>query len=237
MPLFRLNREIAFPHPSLAEPEGILACGGDLSPQRLLAAYSQGIFPWYEENEPILWWSPDPRFVLFTAELHVPERLGRILKQGRFRVTCDRDFAAVIGGCRQPRRTQEGTWITPAMAAAYIRLHKLGYAHSAEAWQDDELAGGVYGVSLGHIFFAESMFYRRSNASKVALVSLCRRLRQAGFPLIDCQVRTGLVEGLGGRPIPRSEYLRRLNEELKHESLRGDWGKMFGAFDKLGDLR
>ena len=170
MPLFMLNSKADFPPAVWAGPEGLLAVGGDLSPRRLLRAYGRGIFPWYSEGEPILWWSPDPRFIIFPAEMHVPRSCKKILNKKIFRLTFDRAFTEVIDGCARPRPDQNGTWITEEMRRAYIKLHRLGYAHSLEAWQDGKLAGGLYGVALGRCFFAESMFHFESNASKTALV-------------------------------------------------------------------
>ena len=221
MPLFLLDGNRDFPPVDLASPEGIVAVGGDLSPERLIRAYSRGIFPWYSEGEPILWWSPDPRFVLFPAEIHVSRSMKRILKKGSFRITLDGEFRAVIDGCRQPRITEPGTWITSEMLAAYCRLHEIGFAHSVEAWQGAELAGGVYGVSLGNLFFAESMFHRRRNASKAALIVLGRFLQRRGCSLIDCQVYSPHVATLGGRMIPRRRYIEILEREVQGGSLFG----------------
>lgn len=204
----------SFPDTGLAlrDPDGLLAVGGDLEPERLLAAYRRGIFPWYGAGEPILWWSPDPRAVLFTDELHVPRRLTRVLRQGRYRLSMDRDFAAVIDACaRAPRRGQQGTWITPEMRAAYLELHRRGQAHSVEVWQNEVLAGGLYGVAIGRVFFGESMFSRRRDASKVALARLVRQLGAWGFPLLDCQVASGHLTRLGARSIPRARFLQLLD--------------------------
>src|SRR5260370_86878 len=188
-----------------ADETGLIAIGGDLRPKRLLQAYRAGVFPWYDENEPICWWSPEPRAILELDGLHVSRRLRRTLRSGRFRITVDRDFAGVIRGCGLGRA--EGTWITPEMIHAYEELHRLGYAHSIEAWQEDELAGGVYGVAIGGFFAGESMFARRSDASKVALVHLVERLRQRGFQLFDIQFLTEHTTRLGAVEIPRAEYL------------------------------
>ncbi len=221
MPLFLLGGNRDFPSVDRASPEGIVAVGGDLSSERLIRAYSQGIFPWYSEGEPILWWSPDPRFVLFPAEIHVSRSMKRILEKGKFRITIDRDFSAVIDGCRQPRIGEPETWITSEMLAAYCRLHEIGFAHSVEAWQGEDLVGGVYGVSLGGLFFAESMFYRRSNASKTALIVLGRFLRRRGCAMIDCQVHSPHVASLGGRMIPRRRYIEILEREIQRDGLFG----------------
>jgi leucyl/phenylalanyl-tRNA--protein transferase len=195
-----------------ADETGLIAIGGDLRPKRLLQAYRAGVFPWYDENEPICWWSPDPRAIFELDGLHVSRRLRRALGSGRFRVTVDRDFAGVIRGCALGR--EEGTWITPEMIHAYEELHRLGYAHSVEAWQEDELAGGVYGVAIGGFFAGESMFARRSDASKVALVHLVERLRQRGFQLFDIQFLTEHTTRLGAMAIPRPVYLARLRKAI-----------------------
>jgi leucyl/phenylalanyl-tRNA--protein transferase len=204
--------ELPFPDPALAEtePDGLLAVGGDLSPQRLANAYRQGIFPWYSEGQPILWWSPDPRMVLFPERLHVSRSLRKVLRRGLFEVTFDRDFDAVIHACAAPRKTGDGTWITPQMMTAYRRLHEQGLAHSVEAWHQGELVGGLYGVTLGRLFFGESMFSAMRDASKVAFVHLVRSLQAAGCPLIDCQVHTTHLESLGAELIPRARFLRLL---------------------------
>ena len=207
-----------FPDPATAEtdPDGLLAVGGDLSPQRLLSAYARGVFPWYSAGQPILWWSPDPRLVLFPERLHVSRSLRKELRRGRFEVTFDRDFPAVIRACAAPRRGETGTWITAEMTAAYEQLHRLGHAHSVEAWLEGSLVGGLYGVALGSLFFGESMFSRVSNASKVAFVQLVRTLESLGCPLVDCQVHTPHLESLGAEMIPRGRFLRIVEENLHH---------------------
>lgn len=211
MPVFRLNSELVFPPPEFAAPEGLLAVGGDLSTSRLLLAYSMGIFPWFSAHEPILWWSPDPRCVLDPAQLHVSRSLAKALRQGRFRITFNQAFADVVAACADSRRKQgEGTWITPEMREAYSALHRLGFAHSVECWQEDALVGGLYGVCLGRSFGGESMFHRATDASKVALVALAQRLREKGWTLIDCQVNNPHLTSLGAREIPRREFLLRL---------------------------
>ena len=201
-----------FPDPALAEtePDGLLAVGGDLSPERLVNAYRQGIFPWYSAGQPLLWWSPDPRMVLFPERLHVSRSLRRTLRRGTFEVTFDRDFGAVIRACAAPRDDGGGTWITAQMIDAYERLHRLGLAHSVEAWHRGELVGGLYGVALGSLFFGESMFSTMSDASKVAFVRLVQTLQAAGCPLIDCQVYTAHLASLGAEPIPRARFLELL---------------------------
>lgn len=200
----------AFPDPAAAlhDPDGLLAAGGDLAPARLLAAYRRGIFPWYTEGQPVLWWCPDPRAVLFPQELYVSHRLARTLRRAGFTVTFDRAFDAVIAACSAPRRTREpgGTWITGDMQEAYRRLHRQGHAHSVEVWQNGVLAGGLYGVSVGRIFFGESMFSARRDASKIALVRLVRQLAAWDFPLLDCQINSAHLSNLGSRLIPRAEF-------------------------------
>ncbi|MDG3002562.1 leucyl/phenylalanyl-tRNA--protein transferase [Paludisphaera mucosa] len=218
MALFRLGPDPIFPPPHLAEPEGLLAIGGDLTPDRLVAAYRQGIFPWYEAGGPILWWSPDPRLVLFPAELQVSRRLRRTLRSGRFEIRWDTAFDRVVHACAEtPRDHEDGTWITPEMRTAYGALHRLGVARSVEAWCDGELAGGVYGVLAGRCFSGESMFHHQTDASKVALVALVERLEAEGVEMLDCQVRSEHMVAFGAREIPRDEYLMRLARGLRDE--------------------
>ena len=202
-----------FPPASRAVEGGLLMAGGDLSPERLLCAYARGIFPWYGEDSPILWWSPDPRCVLFPEKLYVGSRLRRVMGSGRFWFSVDACFDRVIRACAcTPRAGQEGTWIVPDMIAAYERLHALGHAHSVEVWQDGELAGGLYGVQRGRAFFGESMFHWRSDASKAAVVHLVTWLRQRGVAMVDCQQTTPHMLRLGAEEIPRSLFLKRLEE-------------------------
>ncbi len=213
MPLFCLTEELIFPDPNLASDEGLLAIGGDLSPERLLLAYLIGVFPWYGQGEPILWWSPDPRCVLFPAEVYVSRRLERTLKQKRFTVTCNRAFDRVVCACAEVRNESgEETWLVPEMQAAYRRLHALGLAHSVEAWREGELVGGLYGVAFGRFFFGESMFHYATDASKVCLVSLARTLAAMDFLLFDCQVPNPHLLRMGARTIPRQEFLERLRD-------------------------
>lgn len=208
MPVFRLGPEPIFPPVHLAEPEGILAIGGDLEPDRLLAAYRQGIFPWYEPGGPILWWSPDPRMVLFLGELHVSQRLRRTIRQGRFETRYNTAFAQVIKECAEVSRAHEdGTWITPEMQQAYVRLHQLGHAHCMEGWLGERLVGGIYGLRVGRCFCGESMFHHETDASKVALIALVARLRREGVELIDCQVSSEHLLSLGAREITRTRFL------------------------------
>jgi leucyl/phenylalanyl-tRNA--protein transferase len=224
MPIFLLGEEPVFPPPELASPEGIIAVGGDLSPLRLLNAYAAGIFPWYSEGEPILWWSPDPRLVLFPGEVHISKSMKRIINKKQFHLTCDRQFEAVMKKCRQPRPKQPRTWITDDIQEAYVQLHHMGYAHSAEVWQDKKLVGGLYGVSLGKCFFGESMFSRAANASKFAFIKFFQRLFQSGFTMVDCQVPSPHLIRLGAREIPRTEFLLLLEQGLKYKTLKGKWG-------------
>lgn len=208
MPVFHLTADLAFPDPRWATTEGLLAVGGDLSPARLLLAYRLGIFPWYGEGDPILWWSPDPRCVLFPTQIHVSRRLARTIGQGRFGLTCNRAFTRVLSACADVRvKHGEETWLDVAMQKAYRTLHDLGYAHSVEAWSDGELVGGLYGVALGKFFFGESMFHRRPNASKVILVQLARYLAQNEFVLLDCQVPNRHLISMGAVQIPREDFL------------------------------
>jgi leucyl/phenylalanyl-tRNA--protein transferase len=208
---------------ALRHPNGLLAAGGDLSPERLLAAYRRGIFPWYSPGDPILWWCPDPRAVLFPGELHIGRTLRRTLRKRPYEVRADTAFAAVIARCSAPRPGQRGTWITDEMQQAYIRLHELGVAHSVESWRDGELVGGLYGVALGRMFFGESMFSLASDASKVAFVHLVRQLVAWEFPLIDCQMRTDLLASFGARDIPRAQFTRRVAELVNYPHRGGPW--------------
>jgi len=208
---------------ALAEPNGLLAAGADLSLPRLLDAYRNGIFPWFSHDQPILWWSPDPRMVLFPAALKVSRSLARTLRNARFEVRADTAFDAVIEGCRQPRRGESGTWITEEMTEAYGTMHRAGFAHSVETWLDDKLVGGLYGVALGRAFFGESMFARVSDASKVALVALARQLQHWGFGVIDCQMNTAHLASLGAREIPRAEFTRRLRELVHYAPVPVPW--------------
>ena len=224
MPIYRLTEELLFPHPDHAEPDGLLAVGGDLSSERLLLAYRLGIFPWYEQGLPILWWSPDPRLIMEPGEFHVSRRLNRTLRQGRFQVTFDRSFASVILACATvSRRNQHGTWITGEMQQAYVRLHELGYAHSAESWLDGNLVGGIYGVSLGKCFFGESMFSYENDASKAAMAVLVSHIKRWGFHLLDAQVTTRHLLSLGAKEVPRKIFLKKLGNALKFPTLKGNW--------------
>ena len=224
MPVYRLSQDLVFPSPHLASQEGLLAVGGDLSVKRLLLAYSLGIFPWYSEGEPILWWSPEPRLVLYPDEFKISRSLNKVIKKGTFNVTMDQAFEEVISECARIRlENQEGTWIVDDMVSAYCRLHTAGFAHSVEAWKDGRLAGGLYGVSLGRCFFGESMFTRVNNASKVALVTLVKHLKARCFALIDCQIATAHLKRLGAREISRARYLEELAQALNTPTLQGRW--------------
>ncbi|TWR92362.1 leucyl/phenylalanyl-tRNA--protein transferase [Pseudomonas saxonica] len=199
---------------AMSEPNGLLAAGGDLSADRLVQAYRHGCFPWFSEGQPILWWSPDPRTVLFPEELHVSRSLGKLLRQQRYQVSFDRDFEAVIQACAAPRRDADGTWITDDMQNAYIELHARGHAHSVEVWDHGELVGGLYGLAMGQLFFGESMFSRADNASKFGFVTLVKHLQAWGFVLIDCQMATRHLESLGARSIPRQQFADYLRDHL-----------------------
>jgi leucyl/phenylalanyl-tRNA--protein transferase len=226
--MFRLNPrsdELRFPPVELASPEGLLAVGGDLRAERLLEAYRHGIYPWYNVDQPILWWSPDPRAVLFPDKLHISRSLKRSLRLGGFTVTLDTKFREVMLFCAGPRLQypEGGTWITPAMVKAYVRLHELGYAHSVETWRDGQLVGGLYGVALGGIFFGESMFTCVPDASKVALVCLVRQLQTWGFRIFDCQQPSDHVKALGAEEIPRREFLDHLSTAITLPDRHGRW--------------
>lgn len=221
-----LTPELAFPpvEKALRDPNGLLAVGGDLSPERLLLAYRHGIFPWYSREEPILWWSPDPRMVLYPAELKVARSLEKTVRNKPYEVRFDSAFEQVIRRCSStPRPGQDGTWISRDIVAAYLRLHRLGYAHSAECWMDGELAGGLYGVAIGRMFFGESMFALRPDASKIAFVHLVRWLEAQGFGLIDCQMRTDHLTRFGGREIPRADFLHTLAHLVEQPGPPAPW--------------
>lgn len=232
MPVYRLGPEPLFPPPEEAEEGGLLAVGGDLSPERLVQAYAMGIFPWYDESQPILWFSPDPRMLLRPPELRISRSLARTLRRGRFEIRLDTAFERVIRCCSDLRRQSgEGTWITEDMVEAYCRLHDLGLAHSAEAWRGDELAGGLYGVSLGSAFFGESMFTRASDASKAAFVTLVQQLERWDFDLVDCQLSTPHLARFGAVEWPRAEFLKALAVAVGRPTRRGAW-RLDGGEDR-----
>jgi leucyl/phenylalanyl-tRNA---protein transferase len=208
---------------ALKDPNGLLCAGGDLSLERLLEAYRRGIFPWYSGGEPILWWSPDPRLVLYCDELKVSRSLAKSARNKGYEVRIDTAFRQVLAGCAGPRADAGGTWLGEDMRVAYARLHRAGYAHSFETWRGRELVGGLYGVALGRMFYGESMFARATDASKVALVALVAELRRRGMPLIDCQVRTPLLASLGAREIPRRAFLRELAALVHYDEAPGKW--------------
>ena len=208
---------------ALHDPAGLLAAGGMLSPARLVEAYSRGIFPWYNPGDPVLWWSPDPRMVLFPQELVVQRSLAKVLRKRRYEIRVDTAFAEVIAGCARPRAGQGGTWISAEMIAAYTRLHELGVAHSVETWIDGRLAGGLYGIALGRAFYGESMFTRVPDASKIAFVHLVRQLQRWGFGVIDCQMNTAHLARFGAREIPRSEFIAQLDNLVNLPAVPTPW--------------
>lgn len=222
--MYKLSDALEFPHPKYADEDGFLAFGGDLSPKRLLLAYANGIFPWYNPEDPILWWSPDPRMLLFPDNLKVSKSMRKVLQAKQFEIRYDTAFEEVIRACAlMPRAGQEGTWITEDILQAYIKMYELGFAHSVEAWQDGNLVGGLYGISLGKCFFGESMFAKVSNASKAAFISMVQKLTNLDFKLIDCQIYTKHLASLGASEIPREVFLEYLTENAKEPTLRGSW--------------
>lgn len=239
MPVFYLTEKILFPPVHYAEPSGILAVGGDLEPERLLEAYSRGIFPWFSDDSPIIWWSPDPRFVIYPGDIRISRSMRQVLERRVFRITFDSAFRDVITECSMPRKQDDGTWITDEMIEAYVKLHEMGYAHSIEAWSGDRLVGGLYGVSLGRAFFGESMFSRESNASKAAFVTLAINLERIGFDIIDCQVHTDHLESLGAFEMPRDQFIGIIRRSLSAETIRGNWGEcsLFNPAVEPDDLR
>jgi leucyl/phenylalanyl-tRNA---protein transferase len=220
-----LRGDTPFPPVSkaLKSPNGLLCAGGDLSPQRILSAYSQGIFPWFSEGDPILWWSPDPRMVLFPEELKVSRSLRKSVARGLYETRIDTAFRDVMEACAAPRDGQAGTWILPEMVEAYTRLHQMGFAHSVESWQDGKLVGGLYGMAIGRVVFGESLFARAPDASKAALVHLAQRLRQADFAVIDCQQATAHLASLGAREIPRATFAQLLEESIQYPLSGNAW--------------
>ncbi len=227
-----LTDELVFPPlvTALADPNGLIAAGGDLSPERIVAAYRRGIFPWYSAGDPILWWSPDPRMVLFPDQLKITRSLAKTLRNADYEVRLDTAFPSVIAACAEvTREGQPGTWISPEMQQAYIELHRIGYGHSVETWINGELAGGLYGIAIGHAFFGESMFAMRRDASKIALAHLCAHLKRRGFGIIDCQMETRHLASLGAQPIPRREFAARLDALCAAGAPPGAWPA--GAID------
>ena len=213
MSIYRLSNDLMFPNPSNSEEDGLLAIGGDLSPERLLLAYSRGIFPWFSEAEPILWWSPDPRFVIYPKDIKISHSMKKLLKKNTYTVTYDTCFRNVISNCSNMRK-KSGTWITSEMVDAYCKLHELGFAHSVETWFNDKLVGGLYGISLGKCFFGESMFSIMDNASKTAFITLSNKLENEGFSIIDCQVYTTHLESLGAINMLREKFLEIVKEGI-----------------------
>ena len=223
IPLLSLSDPFPPVHRALVEPNGLLAAGGGLGVARLLDAYSRGIFPWFSEGDPVLWWSPDPRMVLGTDRVHISKSLRRRLKKTDYRVTMDRAFADVLAECAAPRRDDAGTWLVPSMRRAYQRLFDNGVAHSIEVWMGDGLGGGLYGVALGRMFYGESMFTRRTDGSKLAIVTRCAQLARWGFPLIDCQMRTAHLERLGAVEIPRRKFVQAVDRLVAQPNVPGPW--------------
>ena len=214
MPVYQLTEEVMFPNPELAEDDGLLAIGGDLSFERLLLAYCNGIFPWYSDDEPILWWCPKPRFVIKPNEVNVSKSMKRVFNKREFKVTFDNDFEGVIRNCKELRENKEGTWITNEIMSAYIDLFKRGFATSVEVYKEEKLVGGLYGVKIGRCFFGESMFSTETNASKVALISMCRRLEKEGYIFLDCQMHTNHLESMGGKFVSWEDFKLMLNKGI-----------------------
>lgn len=226
MPIYELSDDLIFPHPSLAEDDGFLAIGGDLSPERLILAYCNGIFPWFSEEEPILWWSPDPRFVLYPEDIRISNSMKKLLKKNLYRISFDTCFRDVISNCANTRK-ESGTWITNDMIEAYCKLHELGFAHSVEAWHESKLVGGLYGISIGKCFFGESMFSIMDNASKAAFITLCKKLEERGFAMIDCQVYSKHLESLGAVNISREKFLELIEKEISSINVINQSAKMW----------
>jgi len=219
-----IDEKFCFPHPSTADSNGVLAIGGDLHPERLLLAYQYGIFPWFNEGDPVIWWHPDPRFVIYPDEVKIAKSMRPYFNQEKYSITFDRSFIDVIDACQNiSRKGQPGTWITEDIIDAYDYLHQMGYAHSVEVWADEELVGGLYGVSLGKVFFGESMFSKEKNTSKIALIALCRVLEEKGFQFIDCQIANAHLKSMGGRYISREEFMSCMRKNIFEETIRGSW--------------
>ena len=228
-PYLKETEFFKFPPVSNASPEGIVGIEGNLSPGMLLSAYKQGIFPWYSKGEPIMWWSPNPRMVLFPENIHISKSMKRLFNRGNFTFTMDNNFSEVIDVCGSiSRKDEDGTWITGEMKDAYTILHKLGWGHSLEVWEDNELIGGLYGLSIGSVFFGESMFSRKTNASKAAFITLAKVARKLGLTMIDCQLYTTHLESLGAVKIDREKYMELLNKGLQADTYRGNWHNLLG---------
>jgi leucyl/phenylalanyl-tRNA---protein transferase len=223
MPIYLLNNDLVFPSPTKANDDGLLAIGGDLAPERLLMAYEMGIFPWFNPDDPVLWWSPDPRCVLFLDQLRVSKSMRNVLNQKQYTVSVDQQFSKVLDGCSTAPRKENGTWISDEIKQAYLEVHALGMAHSVEVWKENELVGGLYGVSLGNAFFGESMFSMESNASKIGLVYFARALQSWGMEWMDCQIMNPHLKSLGAVEIPRREFLNNLEAALKLKTKKGSW--------------
>lgn len=223
MPVFLLDNDLFFPEPEEASPDGLLAVGGTLNEDRLLLAYQKGIFPWYNPDDPILWWSPDPRCLIEISKFKVSKSMRNIINRGIYRCTIDQEFEKVISSCAEIERDEQGTWITDEIIESYCNLHELGIGHSVEVWKGDALVGGLYGLSLGNMFFGESMFSRESNASKFAMYEFCKILSRKGFEWIDCQIYNDHLASLGAVQMPRQEYLEILNNSLEFETNKGSW--------------
>ena len=231
MPVYQLPEEPIFPDPSEATEDGLLAVGGDLSPQRLVAAYASGIFPWYNSDDPILWWSPDPRMIIYPEKLKVSKSLKRNLRKSNYEIRVDTDFAQVIENCKKVKRKgEDGTWISNEMFEAYVELHKIGIAHSIEVWDGNDLVGGLYGLSIGKAFYGESMFQKRSDASKIAFFHLCEYAKVLNFEFIDCQIANDHLISLGAEDIPREYFLEMLNRAVQHETSQGSWEDITKAY-------
>jgi leucyl/phenylalanyl-tRNA---protein transferase len=230
-PYLNENESILFPSPEKATSEGIVAIGGNLSPGVLLSAYRQGVFPWFSETDPILWWNPNPRFVLYPEKIVISKSMKKLLKKNAFNISFDNDFLSVIQNCKKaPRKNQDGTWISTDMVDAYYNLHKLGFAHSVEVKNDTGLVGGLYGISLGKIFYGESMFSRVANTSKLALIALCLWLCEKEFHIIDCQVPTSHLSSMGSEPIDRGEFCTIVGKAVNKDTCKGNWNDIFPEF-------
>lgn len=233
MPLFRLSKNLVFPPARFARNDGLLCIGGDLSPERLILAYEKGIFPWFSENDPLLWWSPDPRLVLFPDKIHISKSLNKTIKKNIFTIRLDTAFEQTIHACSSLRKKEDsGTWLVDEMVSAYILLHKKGYAHSIETWQDGKLVGGLYGISIGHSFFGESMFSLQKNASKIALVCLATHLKKHNFDLIDCQVTSDHLIHMGAIEISRQSFLEIIESSVQKKPIKNPWDSTHSLMER-----